>query len=66
MVANAVNINSLPASGQLCHLLVTIANCLDPDQEDRMSILIWIQTVRHSDVILERCMQSAVAQLVEC
>ena len=24
--------NSLPASGNICHLLITLANSLDPDQ----------------------------------
>ena len=27
-----VCINSLPASGSFCHLLITFANSLDPDQ----------------------------------
>ena len=26
------SVNSLPASGKLCHLLITLANSLDPDQ----------------------------------
>ena len=36
---------SLSASGDFCHLLITLANSLDPDQADKMSGLIWIQTV---------------------
>ena len=34
-----------------CRLLITFANSLDPD---KMSGLIWIQTVWHSDGIPER------------
>ena len=39
--------NSLPASHDFCHLLIAFANSLDPDQDqaDKMSGLIWIQTV---------------------
>ena len=36
--------NSLPARVDFCCLLITFANSLDPDQ-DKMSGLIWIQTV---------------------
>ena len=38
------SINSFLASGNFCHLLKTIANCLDLDQD----VLIWIGTVWHS------------------
>ena len=37
--------NSLPASNNFCHLLITFANSLDPDKADIMLGLIWIQTV---------------------
>ena len=43
-------INSLLASGDLCPLLITYANNLIPD----LSVLIWIQTVCHSDSVPER------------
>ena len=28
-----------------CHLLINFANSLDPDQTNRMLVMIWIQTV---------------------
>ena len=37
--------NSYPASSDFYHLLITLTNNLDPEQVDRMSVLIWIQTV---------------------
>ena len=37
-----------------CHLLMTFTNSLDPDQTDRMLVLIWIQTVWYSDNVPER------------
>ena len=37
--------NSLPTSGDFCHLLITFANSLDPDQARQNVGLIWIQTV---------------------
>ena len=49
--------NSLPASGEYCHhKVMTFANSMesmDPDQDERMSGLIWIQAVLLSDVIPE-------------
>ena len=39
-------------SGDFCRLLITFANSLEPDQV--VSVLIWIQTVCHSDSIAER------------
>ena len=36
--------NSFPASGDFCHLLITFANNLDPDQARQNVGLIWIQT----------------------
>ena len=43
-----------PASSNFCRLLITFANSFDPDQAHKMSGLIWVQTVWHSDVIPER------------
>ena len=47
-------LNSLPASGNICHLLMTFANSSDPDQPSKRSGLIWILTVGQSDGISER------------
>ena len=44
----ATDFNSFPASGDFCRLLITFANSLD-----KMSGLIWIQTVWHSYGISE-------------
>ena len=33
----AIN-NSLPASGDFCHLLITFANSFDPDQDQHFDI----------------------------
>ena len=43
--------DSLPASGDFCHLLIIFANSLEPDQADILSGLILIQTVWHPDGI---------------
>ena len=48
------SINSLPASGDVCHLLKTFANSLDPDQAWINVGPIWIQNVWHSDGIPEK------------
>ena len=37
--------NSFPSRGDLCHLLITFANSLDPDQAQQNVGLIWIHTV---------------------
>ena len=34
--------DSLPASGDVCYLLITFANSLYPDQDRRNSGVIWI------------------------
>ena len=49
-----VGVNSFPARGDFCHLLITFANSLDPDQDRQTSDLISIQTVSHTDGIPER------------
>ena len=48
--------NFFIACGDFLRLLITFANSLDPDQTDRMlvMVLILIQTVRHSDSVPER------------
>ena len=48
---NILNLNnSLHASGELCRLpIVFPKQFLNPDEDYRMSALIWIQTVWHSD-----------------
>ena len=39
MVFFFFSFNSLPASSKFCHLLITFANSLDPDQDqDRKSV----------------------------
>ena len=38
-------VNSFLAGGDFCCLLITFANSLDRDQDKRISVLIWIQTV---------------------
>ena len=35
-------------------LLISFAISLDPDQDDKMSVLIWIQIIWHSDNVPER------------
>ena len=37
-----------------CHMLINFTNSLDLDQMERTSVLIWIQTVQHSDSVPER------------
>ena len=46
--------NYFLANGDFCHLLITFANNLDADEDDKMSVLIWIQTVCHADSVPER------------
>ena len=41
------------ASGDFPRLLITLANSLDPDQDRRSVGPNWIQTVRHSEIVLE-------------
>ena len=45
-----MSVYSFHASCYFCHLLITFANSLDPDH-DQMSVLIWIQTIWHSDSV---------------
>ena len=35
-------------------MLITFANSLDPDQDSKHAVLIWIQSVWHSDSVYER------------
>ena len=42
------------ANGDFCHLLITFANDLDTDEDDKTSVLILIQTVDHTDSAPER------------
>ena len=42
------------ASVDLCHLLITFANGLDPGQDGKTLVLIWSQTAWHTDSIPER------------
>ena len=42
------------ANGDFCHLLITFANNLDTDEDDKTSVLILIQTVDHTDSTPER------------
>ena len=49
-----LSINSFPANGDFCRLLIIFANSLDPYQARQMSGLIWVHTVLHSDGIPER------------
>ena len=45
---------SFLASGNFCRLLITFANSLDLDQDRKiLLVLIWIQTIRHSDGVPE-------------
>ena len=44
------SINSLPASGEFCHLLITFANSLDPDQGRQKDP----KCFRHSDGISKK------------
>ena len=44
-----ISLNSFPASGDFCPLLITFANSLDPDRARQRLVLIWIQTVGPSD-----------------
>ena len=41
------------ASGEFCCLKITFASSLDPDQnrQNKMSVLLWIQTIWHSDLL---------------
>ena len=50
-------IDSFQASGDFCRLLITFASNLDPDQDRQnvnSDILIWIQTIWHSDSVSQR------------
>ena len=38
-------------------LLITFANSLDPDQVDRKSVLIWIETVLNSSIFLKELLE---------
>ena len=53
-VPSVVKNNSLPASGNFCHLLITFANSLDPVQDGQNVGPDQVKTVWHSDGITER------------
>ena len=48
---STVKFTSLHTSSDFFHLLITFANTV---WIDKMSVLIWIQTICHSDSVLER------------